>query len=310
MALTNASTTEDHINETNQVRFELESLKNQVGRLIGDITEMQRATTLDLNNIKQTIQNNPNGNSGGLRTKAAEKHMPEKWANEKGQIPFAEFQFKLENWLAALDPSCDPPTVLGWAANHRDPITAQEVAGQGANAAAIDRELYMTLVTCTAGSPAKLVRKAGSANGFAAWQLIAANCRPRSVIDGATAMAQIQTQTRTKNLAEFRAKLDVWDLQVADYESRYTEKISENSKVASVLMMMPEDLYLRKFEGETGRTYLEMRRIIADIMAASPQIGRGHAPWTLVMSAMVTRQHMRVARQSQAMIRPAWKRGP
>ena len=290
MVLTGASTADEIASGTNaamdaataataataMLTAEMNALRARMDQLLQDFGEAQRSTQLDLNNLKQSAQG-----AGGLKVKAAERHMPSPWGNEKGQIPFAEMQFRLENWLAALDPTCNPGGMLNWAATFADQIEPQHVAGQGHNAQLIDRELYLTLATITTGSPAKLVRKAGAGNGFRAWQAIATNCRPRSVIDGATAMAQIQMQARTKTLAEFRAKLDAWDLQVTDYEARYTEKISDNSKVASVLMMMPIDLYQRKFEGETGRTYLDIRRMVADIMAASPEIGRGVAPMDL-----------------------------
>ena len=231
MVLTGASTADEIASGTNaamdaataataataMLTAEMNALRARMDQLLQDFSEAQRSTQLDLNNLKQSAQG-----AGGLKVKAAEWHMPSPWGNEKGQIPFAEMQFRLENWLAALDPTCNPGGMLNWAATFADQIEPQHVAGQGHNAQLIDRELYLTLATITTGSPAKLVRKAGAGNGFRAWQAISTNCRPRSVIDGATAMAQIQMQARTKTLAEFRAKLDAWDLQVTDYEARYT----------------------------------------------------------------------------------------
>ena len=293
-AMTEESTRADHVAFINKIKVDLDQVIQQLSQTITTVTTVNNTTLHDMTIMKDKLAAMETaGGQGGdrrLKTKEAQTHIPKMWAGKvKGQIPYQEFQYRMENWLSAYDPECLPKDLLNWAASEKEPITYSMVVEKtraldeehcNAKCAEINRELYLTLVTCTSDAPATLVRNAGAGNGFLAWQMLAADNRPTSIIDGGAAMAQIIQQTRTKTLSEFKKGLGEWDLLVTDYEARYKETIAENTKTAAILMMMPTELYVRKFEGES-KSYREVRKLISDIMAASPQMGRGQTPMEL-----------------------------
>ena len=172
------------------------------------------------------------------------------------------WRFRFEAWIGLLkfEGVKDVHSLLDEAARTAE-IVANDVLTEGA--ADMSRKLYAILVQLLRGRSLNMARQTGRGQGLELWRML---CREYEGSVGARTpailMGILQTPWQTKAVAQdFLFALTEWELQIADYEQQSSERVSQGTKVATVLRHAPAAVreILRMTVANVGTDYERVR---------------------------------------------------
>ena len=216
-----------------------------------------------------------------LNFREAERHMPKDYNGKS--VTFAEFCFKIESYMTALDPSGRGGEIVKKAAELDDVVDDDVLAAWDTeywHAQPLGAALASCLITTTTGEVATLVRRilrAEPGAGFRAWQELIRWFRPKSVIEGSSSMARIIEPAKCKTVSDLQRAVMAWELKVVEHEARFNEVVPESVKVAALRRMLTPEMAERYMEGPNA--YPELRaRVGVYIGEKLVQSGQGAVP--------------------------------
>lgn len=259
------------------MRAEQEVLRDRDNRVANKLSEIEanyayRLTTLEIAYIARDREQGHHVGGAKLRTRDAEKFMPEAWTGEKGACPFSDLAYEVENYLSVLDPSGSGKALLEWAAGHKEQITPTDVADIDLDerfplAKELNSALGQVLTKVTKDTAKTMVKRAGPGNGLRAWQNLARWYRLRSAMDKATSITMVMNPGQSKDMGELHRKLEEWEVSVREHESRFDDEVQESVRIAALLSMIPRTVYDQRFKGRSYETYLDLRQEIANYLS-------------------------------------------